>query len=155
RKEKLHLYRGHARFVGPHQVTVGEKVLEGRHIFIDTGTHASTPRIEGLDTVGYLTNKTIMELTELPEHLLVLGGGYIGLEFSQMFRRFGSRVTVVHSGDQLLNREDRDVAEELQKAVEAEGVRFVLNAKTSRAERKKDQVALTVELAPKAGRNWN
>jgi pyruvate/2-oxoglutarate dehydrogenase complex dihydrolipoamide dehydrogenase (E3) component len=145
RKEKLHLYRAHARFVGPRQVSVGEKVLEGRHVFIDTGAHSSVPRIEGLDTLGYLTNATIMELNQLPEHLLVLGGGYIGLEFGQMFRRFGSRVTVIHNDDQVLNREDRDVAEELQKALEAEGVRFVLNARTSRAERRGEQIALTVE----------
>src|SRR5262249_23734669 len=124
-----------------------ETVLEGRHIFIDTGTHSFTPRIKGLDTAGYLTNTTIMELTELPKHLLVLGGGYIGLEFGQMFRRFGSKVTVIHSSEQLLNREDRDVAQELQKALEAEGIRFLLNAETSRVERKNDQITLTVQLA--------
>src|SRR5919202_1808145 len=78
----------------------------------------SVPPLEGLDRVGYLTNATLMELKELPEHLLVLGGGYIGLEFGQMFRRFGSQVTVVHRGPQILPREDADVAEELQKALE-------------------------------------
>src|SRR5438045_4703548 len=85
-----------------------------------------------------------MELTVLPEHLVVLGGGYVGLEFGQMFRRFGSRVTVVHQGSELLNREDADVAAALRAALEAEGIRFLLNAETTRVERAGDGVALTV-----------
>jgi pyruvate/2-oxoglutarate dehydrogenase complex dihydrolipoamide dehydrogenase (E3) component len=145
RKDKLHLYRGQARFVGPHQVSVGDKVMEGERIFINTGTHSFAPPIDGLDQVGYLTNATIMDLTELPEHLLVLGGGYIGLEFGQMFRRFGSKVTVIHSGDRLLNREDPDVAGELQKALEAEGMRFVLNANTTRVQRQDGLLSLTIQ----------
>jgi pyruvate/2-oxoglutarate dehydrogenase complex dihydrolipoamide dehydrogenase (E3) component len=145
RKEKLHLYRGSARFVSPRQVKVGDQVLESERIFINTGTHSNIPGVEGLDQAGYLTNATIMELTKLPEHLLVLGGGYIGLEFGQMFRRFGSRVTVVHTGDQLLNREDPDVAEELQKALEAEGIGFVLNANTTRVQKQNGQISLTVQ----------
>src|SRR5262245_23260485 len=145
RKEKLHLYRGHARFTGTNQVNVDGKVLEGERIFINTGTRPFAPRIDGLDQVGYLTNATIMELTDLPQHLLVLGGGYIGLEFGQMFRRFGSEVTVVHSGDRVLNREDPDVASELQKALEAEGMRFVLNANTTRVEKRNGLVSMTVQ----------
>jgi len=138
--------RGHGRFVSPHRVQVGDEVLEGERIFINTGTRPEIPRIEGLDRVGYLTNATLMELTELPEHLLVLGGGYIGLEFGQMFRRFGSRVTVVQRGEQILAREDADVAGELQKALEGEGVQFVLNARTARAERRGKETSLTVEV---------
>jgi pyruvate/2-oxoglutarate dehydrogenase complex dihydrolipoamide dehydrogenase (E3) component len=145
RKEKLHLHRGHARFVAPHQVSVGDKVLEGERIFINTGSRSGVPQIDGLEKVGYLSNTSIMELNELPQQLLVLGGGYIGLEFGQMFRRFGSEVTVVHSGDRLLNREDADVAEELQKALEAEGIRFLVNANTTRAEKHDGRISLTVE----------
>jgi pyruvate/2-oxoglutarate dehydrogenase complex dihydrolipoamide dehydrogenase (E3) component len=144
-RENLDLYRGHARFVAPHQIAVAENVLESERIFINTGTRTDVPRLDGLDSVKYLTNATIMELKDLPEHLLVLGGGYIGLEFGQMFLRFGSRVTVVHRGEELLSREDPDVAGELQKALEAEGIRFVLNAKTTRVARKDGQVALTLE----------
>src|SRR5262249_22233831 len=95
-RPKLHLLRGHARFVGPHRVRAGEQELESERIFIDTGTRPAIPPLEGLDGVGYLTNESILDLAELPGHLVVLGGGYIGLEFGQMFRRFGSRVTVVH-----------------------------------------------------------
>jgi pyruvate/2-oxoglutarate dehydrogenase complex dihydrolipoamide dehydrogenase (E3) component len=144
-RKNLHLYRGHARFVAPNKVTVEEQVLEGARIFINTGTRPGIPRIDGLDQVEYLTNASLMELKTLPEHLLVLGGGYIGLEFGQMFRRFGSRVTVVHKDDQILNREDADVAGELQKALEAEGIRFVLNARTTRAAKKNGQVALSLD----------
>jgi pyruvate/2-oxoglutarate dehydrogenase complex dihydrolipoamide dehydrogenase (E3) component len=151
RKERLHLYRGQAHFVSPRQVAVGNRVLDGERIFINTGTHPSAPVIEGLDSVGYLTNASLMELTELPEHLLVLGGGYIGLEFGQMFRRFGSRVTIIHSGDKLLNREDNDVAEELQKVLEAEGIGFLLSAKTTRARKQSGQISVTVETEKSRG----
>jgi pyruvate/2-oxoglutarate dehydrogenase complex dihydrolipoamide dehydrogenase (E3) component len=141
----LTLFRGEARFTGPRSIAVNGDVLEAERIFINTGTRPEIPRIEGLDAAGYLTNATVMELTELPEHLLVLGGGYIGLEFGQMFRRFGSRVTVVHRSGQLLPREDADVATELQRALEAEGMEFRLNTKTQRASRQNGRVALSVE----------
>ncbi len=145
-RDNLHLYRGHARFLGPRQVAVGEHVLESERIFINTGTRTDIPRLEGLDRVNYLTNATLMEVKELPEHLLVLGGGYIGLEFGQMFLRFGSRVTVIHRGSELLTREDPDLAGELQKALEAEGMQFVLNARTTRVAQANGQVALGVDV---------
>jgi pyruvate/2-oxoglutarate dehydrogenase complex dihydrolipoamide dehydrogenase (E3) component len=144
-RPNLHLYRGQARFSGPRAVAVGDKTLEGERIFINTGTHPAIPKIEGLDAINYLTNATLMELRQLPEHLLILGGGYIGLEFGQMFRRFGSEVTIVHAHDQVLSREDPDVAAELQGALEAEGVRFVLNARTSRVRRNNGRILLDVE----------
>jgi pyruvate/2-oxoglutarate dehydrogenase complex dihydrolipoamide dehydrogenase (E3) component len=148
-RKNLTLYRGQARFLAPDQLVVADQTLQSNKIFINTGTRPAIPRIEGLDDVGYLTNATLMQANALPEHLLVLGGGYVGLEFGQMFRRFGSSVTVVHNGPQLLPREDADVVAELQKALESEGVRFVLNAETKRAERKNGQVTLTV--ATKSG----
>src|ERR1700757_1743467 len=106
KRANLHLYRGQARFVGPQQLKVGDDLLEGEKIFINTGGRPNIPAIAGLDTVPYFTNETIMQLTILPEHLLILGGGYIGLEFGQMFRRYGSRVTVLHTGKQIISRED-------------------------------------------------
>ena len=144
-RKTLHLYRGHARFIGPHQVRVGEEVLESERIFIDTGTRPDLPLLEGLGGIDYLDNASIMRLTEVPDHLLVLGGGYVGLEFGQMFSRFGSRVTIVHRDHQLLPREDADVAGALQHALEAEGLRFVLDTTTTRAEKQDGRVALTVE----------
>ncbi len=144
-QKNLHLYRERARFGGPHRLRVGAEVLESERIFINTGTRPDVPALPGLERAGYLTNASLMELRELPEHLLVLGGGYVGLEFGQMYRRFGSRVTVVHRGGQLLPREDGDVAAELQKALEGEGIRFLLNARTTRVERQGAEVVLAVE----------
>ncbi len=144
-RKNLHLYRGRARFMAAHQVEVGEQVLESDLIFINTGTRPGFPHIAGLDTIGYLTNVSILELKDLPEHLLVLGGGYIGLEFGQMFLRFGSRVTIVHKDGQILNREDADVAGELQKALEREGMRFMLEAHTARAARRNGQIILSLD----------
>jgi pyruvate/2-oxoglutarate dehydrogenase complex dihydrolipoamide dehydrogenase (E3) component len=145
-RKNLHLHREHGRFVGPHQVRVGDEVLESSRIFIDTGTRPSIPPLEGLDRINYLTNESILELTELPEHLLVLGGGYIGLEFAQMFRRFGSRVSVVHRNNQILPREDADVTTELQKALQTEGIRFLLGARASHVEKQDGQIALQVQV---------
>lgn len=144
-RANLHLYRGEARFRSPHHITIGDQVLEGEHIFIDTGTRPSIPRVPGLEMVPYLTNATIMELSTLPEHLLVLGGGYIGLEFGQMFHRFGSTVTVIHQHGQILPREDADVAAELQQALEAEGIQFRLNARATEVEQNNGQITLTLE----------
>ena len=141
----LRLYRGHARFVAAHQLKVADHLLESEKIFIDIGGRPSIPSIPGLETVPYLTNESVMQLTTLPEHLLILGGGYIGLEFGQMFRRFGSRVTVVHTGKQFVAREDPEIAAELQKALEAEGIRFLLNARTTRVENKNGSVTLSFE----------
>ncbi len=144
KRPTLKLYRGHARFTAPHTLQVGDEVIEGERIFINTGTRPLIPKIEGLEQAGYLTNASLMELRELPEHLIVIGGGYIGLEFGQMFYRFGSKVTVVHKADRLLAREDNDVADELQKILTAEGLRFVMNADTQRVEKKDGRLHVTV-----------
>ena len=145
RRPNLRLYRGQARFVSPHQIKVGEHLLESEKIFIDTGSRPLIPSIPGLDTVGYLTNERIMELTRLPVHLIILGGGYVGLEFGQMFHRFGSRVTVIQRSEQILSGEDPEVAAELQKALAAEGVDFLLNTRTTAVEKKGGSIILAVE----------
>ena len=145
RRPNLSLYRGQARFVSPHQIKVGEHLLESEKIFIDTGARPFIPAIPGLDTVDYLTNEGIMELMEIPVHLIILGGGYVGLEFGQMFRRFGSRVTVIHHSEQILPREDPEVAAELQKALAAEGVDFLLNTRTTAVEKKDGSIILALE----------
>ena len=142
-RKNLHWYRGHARFVAPHRVRVGEEEVESDRIFIDAGARPNIPHVEGLNRVNYLTNASILELTELPGHLLILGGGYVGLEFGQMFRRFGSQVTIVDHNDQILPREDADVADELRKALESEGIRFVLRAQTDRVATERERIALS------------
>jgi pyruvate/2-oxoglutarate dehydrogenase complex dihydrolipoamide dehydrogenase (E3) component len=144
-RPNVKLIRGQAKFTGPHLVQVGTEVLESEKIFINTGTRPAIPTIPGIDTVPFLTNATVMELQVVPEHLLVLGGGYIGLEFGQMFRRFGSQVTIVHTGARIMPREDPDIASALQKALEAEGVAFRVNTTTKRAENRNGAITLTVE----------
>jgi pyruvate/2-oxoglutarate dehydrogenase complex dihydrolipoamide dehydrogenase (E3) component len=144
-RKALRLYRSHGRFTGPHTVRAGDDVLESDRIFIDTGTRPGIPPLDGLEGVPYLTNASIMELSAVPEHLLIIGGGYVGLEFGQMFRRFGSAVTVVHRLPLLLAREDEDVADELRKILEGEGIRFLLNSTPVRAQHEgSGQIILTV-----------
>ncbi len=131
--ENITLLRGHAAFKSPHQVRVQEtqdraSEITAKQVFIDTGTRAAVPEIPGLAGTGFLTTTELLNLEEVPEHLLILGGGYIGLEFGQMFRRFGSRVSIIEHGDQVLAHEDNDVCEAIQGALEAEQIEFVLNA---------------------------
>jgi pyruvate/2-oxoglutarate dehydrogenase complex dihydrolipoamide dehydrogenase (E3) component len=141
---KVHLYRGAARFLSSRTVQIENEAIEGERIFINSGTRPAPPQLTGLDAVGYLTNESMMELQEVPEHLLVLGGGYIGLEFGQMFRRFGSDVTVIHHAEHLLPHEDPDVTTELQKALETEGIKFRLKSNPVQVERKGSQIRLTL-----------
>jgi pyruvate/2-oxoglutarate dehydrogenase complex dihydrolipoamide dehydrogenase (E3) component len=131
--ETLDLVMGTGRFTAPHEIHVellggGSRTLTAPTIILDVGTRPVIPPIDGLDTVPYHTNASIMELGEVPDHLLVLGGGYVGVEFGQMFRRFGSRVTVLQRGGQLLPREDPDVADALTDILEEEGIDVWLNA---------------------------
>jgi pyruvate/2-oxoglutarate dehydrogenase complex dihydrolipoamide dehydrogenase (E3) component len=144
-KQNITLVRAHGRFTGPHQVEAGGQTFESEKIFIDTGTRPEVPKIPGIDSVPFLTNASVMELLEIPKHLLVLGGGYIGLEFGQMFRRFGSRVTIIHKSERILPREDPDITQELQKALEAEGVEFALGGTTTRVENRSGEIALAYE----------
>jgi pyruvate/2-oxoglutarate dehydrogenase complex dihydrolipoamide dehydrogenase (E3) component len=145
RRPNIHLVHGQARFIAPHQVQVGHETFESEKIFIDTGTRPRIPGIPGLDSVPFLTNVSIMELQAVPKHLVVLGGGYIGLEFGQMFRRFGSQVTVVHRGERLLPAEDQDIVEQLQEALEAEGISFQLSSRTTCVENRAGEIVLTVD----------
>src|SRR5208282_3346179 len=143
-RPNIKLVRGPARFIAPHQVQVGAEVFESEKIFINTGTRPAIPQIPGLDAVPFLTNATIMDLQAVPEHLLLLGAGYIGLEFGQMFRRFGSRVTIIHNGERILPREDPDITAALQTALEAEGIALRMKSETKRAENRTGAIALTL-----------
>src|SRR5262245_46415451 len=108
--KKLSVIEGHARFADAHRVRVGDELLEADKIFINVGGRASVPPLRGIDHVSYLNNSTMMDVDFLPEHLVVVGGSYVGLEFAQMYRRFGSEVTVVQKGPRLCRREDEDVS---------------------------------------------
>jgi len=129
----LTLIWGHARFTGPHAIEVGGQALVAPRIFINVGGRALLPAWHGIADVPVLTNTSIMALDELPEHLVVAGGSYIGLEFAQMYRRFGARVTVLESADRLITREDREVSREVQAILEREGVDFHLAVQGAKA----------------------
>ena len=122
------LIEGHARFEGPHSVSVNGRLLEAGEVFINVGGRASVPNMPGLAEVPYLDNSSMMEVDFLPEHLLIIGGSYIGLEFAQMYRRFGSRVTVIEMAPRLISREDEEVSATIQAILEAEGIDVRLGA---------------------------
>ncbi len=126
--DNVDLIRGHARFVDAHSVEIDGNVLEAEKIFINVGARARIPDWNGLDEVPFLTNSSMMEVDFLPEHLIIIGGSYIGLEFAQMYRRFGSNVTVVEMQDRLIARDDDDVSETIQEILQGEGVKFRLQA---------------------------
>jgi pyruvate/2-oxoglutarate dehydrogenase complex dihydrolipoamide dehydrogenase (E3) component len=132
--KNLTVVRGHGRFVGPRRLRVGEEELEAERVFINVGARAFVPPIPGLDLAPFLTNSTMMDVDFLPEHLMVLGGSYVGLEFGQMYRRFGSAVTIIERGPRLISRDDEDVAEAIRGILEAEGVGVRLGAEVSRIE---------------------
>jgi pyruvate/2-oxoglutarate dehydrogenase complex dihydrolipoamide dehydrogenase (E3) component len=127
--ERCTVYQGHARFESPTEISVGSDRLTAGRIFINVGGRASVPAMPGIDGVPFLTNSSMMHVDFVPEHLIVIGGSYIGLEFGQMFRRFGSAVTIVEMSDRLIQREDEDVSQAIQEVLEREGVDVRLNAK--------------------------
>jgi len=122
------VYQGHARFESPRTVRVSDEVLEAGKIFINVGARATKPAFAGLDTVPFLTNSSIMAMDFLPRHLLILGGSYIGLEFGQMYRRFGSQVTILERADRLISHEDPDISDAIRKILENEGIHVFTSA---------------------------
>jgi pyruvate/2-oxoglutarate dehydrogenase complex dihydrolipoamide dehydrogenase (E3) component len=133
------VFKGHGRFTGAHSIRVqghdgSVNDFDADEIFINTGTRPAVPDIEGIGAISYLTNSTLLELAELPEHLVIVGASYIALEFAQMFRRFGSRVTVLVRGKRVLTREDADFAESIQKVLAKEGVEFRFGGEPTRVE---------------------
>jgi pyruvate/2-oxoglutarate dehydrogenase complex dihydrolipoamide dehydrogenase (E3) component len=141
----LAVYEGHARFAGTHQVRVGDELLKAEKIFINVGGRASRPPLPGLDQVSYLNNSTMMDVDFLPEHLIVIGGSYVGLEFAQMYRRFGSEVTIVEMGRRLIQREDEDVSEAIKTILENEGINIRVDAECIAMEKRGDKVAVNVD----------
>ena len=153
RHETLELVMGHARFSGPAEVTVethagSTRVFTARHIFLNVGTRPGMPPIPGLADVGALDNETVMELGEVPDHLLVIGGGFVGLEFGQMFRRFGSRVTVLETQARFLPREDEDVAQAIRALLEEDGIEILLRIDASSGSRATGRTGGGVRDAP-------
>ena len=143
--ENVSLIEEWGRFEGPRQIRVGDEVITADRIYINGGARPRVPDIPGLETVPWLDNGRVLELTEVPEHLIILGGSYIALEFSQIFRRFGARVTVIERGPQLVFREDADVAESIKDILELEGIEFCLDSSVVRVD--PDAAGLAVTIA--------
>lgn len=152
--ENLELIWGEASFVDGKTIEVklrdgGTRTLSAEQVFINTGTRAAVPKIEGLEDIPFLDNVSIMEMDSVPPHLIIVGGGYICVEFAQMFRRFGSQVSVIQSGSQLLSREDPDIAQEVQKIFADDGIAMHLDSKVLRVEKTGEGLALTLAQGKK------
>ena len=141
----LTVFQGQASFEGANTVSVGDERLEADNIFINVGARAFIPPMPGLEQVEFLTNSSMMQVDFLPEHLIIIGGSYIGLEFGQMYRRFGSEVTIVEMASRLIQRDDEDVSETVKEILENEGVNIRLNAECITAAKHGDKVAVGVD----------
>jgi len=145
------VYQGHAKLESARTVRVGGELLEAEKIFINVGGRAAAPPIPGLDRAGYLTNSGMMDIDTLPLHLVILGGSYIALEFGQMYRRFGSQVTIIERGERLLSREDADISDVVRQILEAEGIRVLTGVEINGVEKldRRTIVKLTEKGAPR------
>src|SRR5712691_2732835 len=141
------VFEGHGRFVGPKRVEVNGEVLTANKIFINVGGRALVPPIRGLDQVPYLTNSSMMQVDFLPPHLIVLGGSYVGLEFAQVYRRFGSKVTVIELAPHLIAREDEDVSRAVAEILKDENIDIRVNSKVVAVAKQGNDIAVTVEEA--------
>ena len=139
------VFRGHGRFEGPHGIRVGGDLLQADKIIVNTGGRAFIPPMPGLETIPYFTNSTLMDVDFVPEHLLIVGGSYIGLEFAQAYRRFGARVTIVEMGDRLISREDEDISAAVKDILEAEGIEVRLNAKCLSVNKRGEAIEMGVD----------
>lgn len=139
------VFEGHARFESPNEISVGGETLTADKIFINVGTRAFVPSISGIDEIEYFTNSTLLDIDFIPKHLIIVGGSYIGLEFGQMFRRFGSEVTIIEMGERLISREDEDVSFAIQEILENEGIKIRLNAKCIGFSKRGDEIVANVD----------
>jgi pyruvate/2-oxoglutarate dehydrogenase complex dihydrolipoamide dehydrogenase (E3) component len=142
--ENCTVIQGHARFQSSRTVMVNDDVLEADKIFINVGGRASVPAIPGIHDVPFLTNSSIMDVDFLPEHLVIVGGSYIGLEFAQMYRRFGSEVTIVEMGPRLIGREDEDISEAVREILENEGIQIRLDAECISLAKRDSRIAVGI-----------
>ncbi len=142
------LYREQGAFEGRNKIRVNSDVLESPRIFLNVGARAAIPKIPGLDQVKYLTNSSMMDVDFLPEHLVIIGGSYVGLEFGQIYRRFGSEVTIIEAGPRLISRDDADVSDEVRRILEKEGIRVRVSARVEAVEPRANRIA--IKLSGKA-----
>ena len=156
--ERCTVYAGHARFESPREVSIGSQRLTAERIFINVGGRAAVPQMAGLDQIPYFTNSSLMGVDFLPGHLIIVGGSYIGLEFGQMFRRFGSAVTIIEMGGRLIQREDEDVSAAIKEILEREGVNVRLHANCIGFSKRGEEIIARVDCAsgaPEVSGNWS
>jgi pyruvate/2-oxoglutarate dehydrogenase complex dihydrolipoamide dehydrogenase (E3) component len=139
--------QGHARFQSPNTVAVNDEVLQADKIYLNVGARAAVPDMPGIHDVPFLNNSSMMDIDFLPQHLIIVGGSYVGLEFAQMYRRFGSEVTIVEMGPRLIGREDEDISQAVREIVEAEGINIRLNAKCISLAKHGSGVAVRMECS--------
>jgi pyruvate/2-oxoglutarate dehydrogenase complex dihydrolipoamide dehydrogenase (E3) component len=143
----LTVVQGRARFVAPRTVQVGQETLSARQVFINVGGRPAIPKLRGLEQVAYLTSDSVQDLEHVPKHLIIVGGSYIGLEFAQMYRRFGAEVTIVEMGQRLIGREDEDVSDAIREILAAEGIRIRLGAECISLARSGTSITVGVSCA--------
>ena len=143
------VYEGHGRFVGERTIAVNGSELAAPRVFLNVGARATVPRIPGLDRVSYLTNSSMMDIDSLPPHLIILGGSYVGLEFAQIYRRFGSEVTVIELGPRLIPREDEDISDAVADFLKREGINVRVDSKAVGVEPRGNSIAVAIESAGK------
>jgi len=140
--DRINFYQGWGTFQSEKEIKVGEETLSGAHIYLNTGTKPFLPPIEGIQEVPWMDSAGLLDLDELPDHLLIIGGGYIGVEFAQIFKRFGSEVTIIQGADQLMPREDADVAHTIQTFLEEEGISIRCNTRAEKASQKEGNIQI-------------
>ncbi len=145
--ENVDLIRAWGSFSGPRTIQISDREIQGEQIYINVGTHAFIPPIEGIQEVPHLDSEGLLALETLPKHLLIIGGGYVGVEFAQVFRRFGSQVSLIQATDQLMPREDKDVADAIQAFLEEEGIAVHLNAKAKLISQKGRELQIEINKA--------
>lgn len=143
-RENITIYRHYAAFEAPKRLRVGDDLIDSDYIFINTGTRAAIPPIDGLNAVPYLDNVSLMSLKQLPQRLIILGGGYIGLEMAQAFRRFGSQVTVIDRSVALIQHEDKEFSKGVRKLLESEGISFLMDSHVTRVDQQNGEIRVQV-----------
>jgi pyruvate/2-oxoglutarate dehydrogenase complex dihydrolipoamide dehydrogenase (E3) component len=143
--KNCYVVQGHARFESPHTIVVNDEVLGADKVFINVGGRASVPDMPGIHEVPFLNNSSMMDVDFLPPHLVIVGGSYVGLEFGQMYRRFGSEVTIVEMGPRLIGREDEDVSDAIREILQAEGIKIRLNAKCISLAKRDNGIAVAMD----------
>jgi pyruvate/2-oxoglutarate dehydrogenase complex dihydrolipoamide dehydrogenase (E3) component len=144
------VYEGQARFIDNYTIQVNDTLITANKLFINVGGRALIPDIPGIAKINYLTNSTIMELDQIPKHLIILGGSYVGLEFAQMFKRFGSEVTIIEQGERLISREDEEISNEIKNILENENINILLSTKLTSLENSGEQISISLNQNGKA-----